>query len=67
MAAIYPTYIFGPRDYRLTRYEHVRPIAANRVLVPPLYTDAKYNIVHVDDVVASIVHCLDGAPAGDSS
>ena len=62
VSAIYPTYIFGPRDYRLTRYEHVRPIATNRVLVPPLYTDAKYNIVHVDDVVGSIAHCLDGAP-----
>jgi len=62
VSTIYPTYIFGPRDYRLTRYEHVRPIATNRVLVPPLYTDAKYNVVHVDDVVGSITHCLDGAP-----
>ncbi|WP_324664346.1 NAD-dependent epimerase/dehydratase family protein [Haloarcula sediminis] len=60
VSAIYPTYIFGPRDYRLTRYEHVRPIATNRVLVPPLYTDAKYNVVHVDDVVGTITHCLDG-------
>jgi len=61
VAAIYPTYIFGPRDYRLTRYEHVRPVATNRLLVPPLYTVDKYNIVHVDDVVHSIDHCLDGA------
>jgi len=61
VSAIYPTYIFGPRDYRLTRYEHVRPIATNRVLVPPLYTDARYNVVHVDDVVGTIAHCLDGA------
>ena len=58
VSAIYPTYIFGPRDYRLTRYEHVRPIASNRVLVPPLYTDAKYNIVHVSDVVETIRYCL---------
>jgi nucleoside-diphosphate-sugar epimerase len=64
VAAIYPTYIFGPRDYRLTRYEHVRPIATNRVLVPPLYTDAKYNIVHVDDVVGTIGCCLDGEVSG---
>ncbi|MDS0284535.1 NAD-dependent epimerase/dehydratase family protein [Haloarcula onubensis] len=62
VSAVYPTYIFGPRDYRLTRYEHVRPVATNRVLVPPLYTDAKYNVVHVDDVVGTIAHCLDGAP-----
>mgnify|MGYP000683358447 CR=1 FL=1 len=62
VSAVYPTYIFGPRDYRLTRYEHVRPIATNRLLVPPLYTDAKYNVVHVDDVVGTIAHCLDGAP-----
>ncbi|MFC7138059.1 NAD-dependent epimerase/dehydratase family protein [Halobaculum litoreum] len=61
VSAIYPTYIFGQRDYRLTRYEHVRPIATNRVLVPPLYTADTYNIVHVDDVVATIDHCLDGA------
>ena len=64
VAAIYPTYIFGPRDYRLTRYEHIRPIATNRLLVPPLYTDAKYNIVHVDDVVGTINACLDGATTG---
>jgi len=64
VAAVYPTYIFGPRDYRLTRYEHVRPVAANRVLVPPLYTDAKYNIVHVDDVVGTVARCLDGDAIG---
>jgi nucleoside-diphosphate-sugar epimerase len=64
VAAVYPTYIFGPRDYRLTRYEHIRPIATNRVLVPPLYTDAKYNIVHVDDVVGTVCHCLDGKATG---
>ncbi|WP_336338327.1 NAD-dependent epimerase/dehydratase family protein [Haloarcula brevis] len=62
VSAIYPTYIFGPRDYRLTRYEHVRPIATNRLLVPPLYTVDRYNIVHVDDVVDTVAHCLDGAP-----
>ncbi|MFC7068758.1 NAD-dependent epimerase/dehydratase family protein [Halobaculum lipolyticum] len=60
VSAIYPTYIFGQRDYRLTRYEHVRPIATNRLLVPPLYTADTYNIVHVDDVVATIRRCLDG-------
>lgn len=64
VAAVYPTYIFGPRDYRLTRYEHVRPVAANRVLVPPLYTDAKYNVVHVDDVTGTVVHCLDEGTNG---
>ncbi|WP_277541500.1 NAD-dependent epimerase/dehydratase family protein [Haloarcula laminariae] len=61
VAAVYPTYIFGPRDYRLTRYEHVRPIATNRLLVPPLYTVDEYNIVHVADVVGAIDHVLDGA------
>jgi nucleoside-diphosphate-sugar epimerase len=64
VTAVYPTYIFGPRDYRLTRYEHVRPVAANRVLVPPLYTDAKYNIVHVDDVTGTVVHSLDEGETG---
>jgi nucleoside-diphosphate-sugar epimerase len=60
VAAVYPTYIFGPRDYRLTRYEHVRPVATNRLLVPPLYTVDRYNIVHVDDIVGTVAHCLDG-------
>jgi len=64
VSAIYPTYIFGPRDYRLTRYEHIRPIATNRVLVPPLYTVDEYNIVHVADVVGTVLHCLDGAVSG---
>ncbi|MDS0261410.1 NAD-dependent epimerase/dehydratase family protein [Haloarcula sp. S1CR25-12] len=64
VSAVYPTYIFGPRDYRLTRFEHVRPVATNRLLVPPLYTLDEYNIVHVDDVTASVVHCLDGEAAG---
>lgn len=61
VSAIYPTYILGQRDYRLTRYEHVRPIATNRLLVPPLYTVDEYNIVHVDDVVGTLEYCLDGA------
>lgn len=64
VSALYPTYIFGPRDYRLTRYDVVRVIAANRVLVPPLYTHDEYNIVHVDDVVDSLVHCLTADAAG---
>lgn len=64
VSAIYPTYIFGPRDYRLTRYEHIRPIATNRVLVPPLYTVDEYNIVHVADVVGTVLHCLEGGASG---
>lgn len=55
---VYPTYILGQRDYRLARYDMFRPVAANRVLVPPLYTYDDYNIVHVDDVVATIEHAL---------
>ncbi|WP_284010709.1 NAD-dependent epimerase/dehydratase family protein [Haloarcula pelagica] len=58
VSVLYPTYILGPLDYRLARYDLVRPIASNRVLVPPLYTHDKYNIVHVDDVVRTIEHCL---------
>ncbi|WP_254279928.1 NAD-dependent epimerase/dehydratase family protein [Haloarcula marina] len=64
VSALYPTYIFGPRDYRLTRSEHITPVANNRVLVPPLYTHDEYNVVHVDDVVGSIRHCLESAAAG---
>ncbi|WP_324759908.1 NAD-dependent epimerase/dehydratase family protein [Haloarcula montana] len=64
VSVLYPTYIFGPLDYRLARYDLVRPIASNRVLVPPLYTYDKYNIVHVDDVVGSIQHCLSAGADG---
>lgn len=59
-AVVYPTYVVGPRDYRLTRYEHFRPVASNRVLVPPLYAYADYNIVHVADVADALAFCLDG-------
>jgi dihydroflavonol-4-reductase len=55
---VYPTYILGQRDYRLARYDMFRPVAANRVLVPPLYTYDDYNIVHVDDVVGTVEHAL---------
>lgn len=55
---LYPTYILGPRDYRLARYELFRRVDANRVLVPPLYTYDEYNLVHVDDVVDSVAYCL---------
>ena len=64
VSALYPTYIFGPRDYRLTRYDVVRIIAANRVLVPPLYTHDEYNVVHVADVVDSLIHCLTAERGG---
>ena len=64
VSVLYPTYIFGPRDYRLARYDVVRTIAANRVLVPPLYTHDEYNIVHVDDVIGSVAHCLDAGATG---
>ncbi|WP_276302484.1 NAD-dependent epimerase/dehydratase family protein [Halorussus lipolyticus] len=58
---LYPTYIWGPMDFRLTRYEHVRPVVSNAVLAPPLYTHDEYNIVHVGDVVDSIRSALDGS------
>lgn len=58
-SAVYPTYVLGPRDYRLTRYEHFKPVASNRVLVPPLYTYDRYNVVHVADVVDTLTHALD--------
>lgn len=57
-AIVYPTYVLGQRDYRLARYDMFRPVAANRVLVPPLYTYDEYNIVHIDDVVGTIGHAL---------
>jgi len=57
-SVLYPTYILGPYDYRLTRYEHFQPVASNRVLVPPLYTYDEFNVVHVADVVGTIEHAL---------
>lgn len=57
---LYPTYILGPRDYRLTRYDLFQRADSNRLLIPPLYTYDEYNIVHVADVVRTIEHALDG-------
>jgi len=55
---IHPTYVMGPRDYRLKRYEPFRSAAANTVLIPPLYTPGRINIVHVDTVADSILYYL---------
>ncbi|WP_114576078.1 NAD-dependent epimerase/dehydratase family protein [Saliphagus sp. LR7] len=57
---LYPTYILGPRDYRLTRYDLFQRADSNRLLVPPLYTYDEYNIVHVGDVVGTIGAALAG-------
>lgn len=58
LAIVYPTFIFGPRDYRLSRFEYFRRVQSNPVLVPPLYPSTRFNVVHVRDVARSIAHCL---------
>lgn len=59
LSVVYPTYIFGPRDYRLSRYHFFQTVASNPVLFPPLYRPQSFNVVHVDDVVDAFVHCLE--------
>lgn len=54
----YPTYIVGPRDYRMKRFEPFHVTASNVVMVPPLYMPGRLNVIHMDDVVASIEHYL---------
>ena len=56
---VHPTYVMGPRDYRLKRYREFRLAAANVVLIPPLYTPGRINIVHVDTLADSIIHYLE--------
>lgn len=64
-SVVYPTYILGPRDYRLTRYDLFQRVAGNRVLVPPLYTYDDYNIVHVDDVTGTLRYAIE-SDTGDA-
>lgn len=56
---VHPTYVMGQRDYRLKRYEPFRLAAANTVLVPPLYTPGRINIVHVDTIADSILYYVE--------
>lgn len=51
-----PTVVVGPRDYRLVRYQPYQFVESNIVLPPPLYFPIDINIVHVQDVVESLVH-----------
>lgn len=62
---VHPTYVMGQRDYRLKRYEPYRLAASNAVLVPPLYTPGRINIVHVDTIADSILYYLD-EPTNDN-
>jgi dihydroflavonol-4-reductase len=62
-ATLYPTYMVGPKDYRLNRLVHFWRVRANRVLFPPLYLPGGFNVVHVGDVVGSACHALDTADA----
>ena len=56
---IYPTHVMGPNDYQLNRYSMFYRVAANRILMPPLYIPGRWNIVHVNDVISSIIECFD--------
>jgi nucleoside-diphosphate-sugar epimerase len=56
---VYPTFIIGPRDNRLARYGYFRIVRSNAVVLPPLYPPNRFNIVHVDDVTNTILHCLE--------
>lgn len=56
---VHPTYVMGSRDYRLKRYREFRLAAGNLLLVPPLYTPGKINIIHVDTVADSIIYYLE--------
>lgn len=58
VTVLHPTYVVGPKDYRLARFRPFGQVTSNIVLIPPMYLQGKLNIVHVDDVVDTIVHCL---------
>lgn len=57
---LYPTFVVGPNDYRLNRFQHFQRVATNVVFAPPLYAPGQYNVVHVKDVAATIVESLAG-------
>jgi nucleoside-diphosphate-sugar epimerase len=56
---IHPTYVMGKRDYRLKRWEPFRLAASNALLVPPMYTPGRINIVHVETIADSIFYYLE--------
>lgn len=59
---IYPTYIWGPRDFKLTRYHYIQKVESNLILIPPFYAQRNFNIVHVNDVCQTIADNLSGSP-----
>ncbi|MDZ7850712.1 MAG: NAD-dependent epimerase/dehydratase family protein [Halodesulfurarchaeum sp.] len=56
---VHPTYVMGQRDFRLKRYEPFRLAASNALLVPPMYTPGRINIVHVNTIADSILYYLE--------
>lgn len=57
-AIVNPTVVVGPRDYRLARYQIYQLVISNRLLVPPLYKPIRINLIHIQDVVDTILHFL---------
>lgn len=61
---LHPTYIVGKRDYRLSRYETFYMTASNRLMVPPLYIPGELNVIHMQDIVSSIIYHIDNPTNG---
>lgn len=57
---LYPTHVFGPKDYRLFQGNYLFRVASNAVLFPPLYTYKRFNVVHVEDVARNVSSVLTG-------
>jgi len=56
---LHPTYVVGPRDYRLSRLTPFWRVHSNITIFPPLYIPGRMNVVHVLDVADSAIKCLD--------
>lgn len=61
VSIFYPTYIVGPPDYTLKRYGYFKKVASNILLLPPMYSPGKSNLVHVSDVAGTVRHCVENA------
>ena len=61
---LHPSAVFGPRDYRLRRFDNFRNVESNVITVPPMYQPGNYNLVHVDEVVDAIVYRIENPSNG---
>ena len=64
-SVLYPTYIIGPKDFRLSRFVPYDAVQSNLVVFPPMFPAGRMNLVHVHEVADTIVEQLRGETEED--